>query len=123
MPKMYFAEFKRTEPFEKFEKFGHTGKNDAMIRLRRIIEEHPEFEVRVLAAVYHHSVEFCQGIEEAYKEMYPKNFWLEEKISGVTEIVKLDTATRNKIIRNLRNLNEKTKKALFPNENSARSSS
>jgi len=94
-----------------------------MIRLNRIIEEHPEFEVRVLAAVYHHSVEFCQGVEEAYKEMYPKNFWLEEKISGVTEIVKLDTATRNKIIRNLRNLNEKTKKALFPNENSARSSS
>ena len=28
MPKMYFAELKRKEPFEKFEKFGHTSKND-----------------------------------------------------------------------------------------------
>ena len=53
--------------FDEFNKFGHTGKNDAMIRLNRIIEEHPEFEVRVLAAVYHHSVEYCQGIEEAYE--------------------------------------------------------
>lgn len=114
MPKMYFAEFERTvPPYDVFDKFGHTGNNDAMVRLNRIVEEYPEFKVRVLAAVYHHEIEFCKGVEEAFKAMYPKNFWLEEKISGVTEIVKLESETRNDIITKLRALNEKTKKELF----------
>lgn len=114
MPKMYFAEFKRTvPPFDVFDKFGHTGHNDAMKRLNRIVEEFPDFEVRVLASVYHHDVEKVIEIEERYKARYPKNFWLEEKLSGITECVKLDWDTRNNIIKELRDLNEKTKKELF----------
>jgi len=113
MPKMYFAEFTRQNPPISFLKFGHTGHNDAMVRLNRIVEEYPEFEVKVLASVYHHDIEFCKGVEEAFKSLFPKNFWLEEKISGVTEIVQLDWLARNDIIQKLRNLNEKTKKELF----------
>ena len=36
-------------------------------------------------------IEEMIGIEEALKAVYPKNLWLEEKISGVTEIVKFDS--------------------------------
>ena len=113
MPKMYFAEFKNTLDGNVFDKFGHTSYNDAMKRLQRIVEEFPHFKVRVLASVYHHDVEVCQKLEEEYKAKYPKNFWLEEKLSGITECVKLEWNTRNKIIKELRALNEKTKKELF----------
>lgn len=114
MPKMYFAEFERSvPPFDKFNKFGHTGHNDAMKRLQRIVEEFPEFKVRVLASVYHSDLEKVIEIEERYKSKYPKNFYLQEKLSGITECVKLDWETRNSIIQELRDLNEKTKKELF----------
>ena len=114
MPKMYFAEFERTvPPYDKFNKFGHTGHNDAMIRLNRIVEDYPQFKVRVLAVVYHHDLEHVQEVEERYKAKYPKNFYLSEKISGVTEIVKLQYEVRNNIIQELRALNDKNKKELF----------
>lgn len=112
MPKMYFAEFTDTETGQKFQKFGHTSHNDAMVRLNRIVEEYPKFTVKVLAGVYHHNVEYCQGVEETFKLLYPKNFWLEEKISGITECVVLEYETRNDIIKKIMQLNEKTNKGL-----------
>lgn len=113
MPKMYFAEFTDTTNGKVFQKFGHTSKNDAMIRLNYIIKEYPKFTARVLAAVYHHDVTFCKGVEETFKLLYPKNFWLEEKISGITECVILDYETRNDLITKIMKLNEKTKEKLY----------
>jgi hypothetical protein len=113
MPKMYFAEFTDTETGKVFQKFGHTSKNDAMIRLNYITEEHPKFKARVLAAVYHHDINFCKGVEETFKTLYPKNFWLDEKISGITECVILDYDIRNDLIKKIMKLNEKTKKELY----------
>lgn len=114
MPKMYFAEFTNNDTGEVFQKFGHTSKNDAMIRLNNIVEEFPQYTARVLAAVYHHNVEKCQGVEEAFKVMYPKNFWVEEKLSGITECVKLESDVRYKIIEKLMKLNKTFKKECFP---------
>lgn len=120
MPKMYFAEFTDTTTGKTFQKFGHTSFNDAMKRLNYITEEHPNFKARVLAAVYHHDVNFCKGVEETFKAIYPKNFWLEEKISGITECVVLEYNVRNNIIDILRSLNDKTKKGLdFNGQSSA----
>jgi len=119
MPKMYFAEFTNNKTGQIFQKFGHTGHNDAMKRLNRIVEEFPQYSVRVLAAAYHHKIEKCQGAEEAFQVMYPKNFWLEEKLSGITECVILESIVRNEIIKKIMKLNEKFKKECF-GENSAR---
>jgi hypothetical protein len=116
MAKMYFAEFTNTETGETFQKFGHTRNNDAMVRINKIIEEYPKFTGRILAAVYHHNVEYCQGVEETFKQLYPKNFWLEEKISGITECVILEYETRNGLIKKIMKLNEITKKGLTFNE-------
>ena len=116
MPKMYFAEFTNTETGETFQKFGHTSFNDAMKRLNYITEEYPKFTARVLAAVYHHDITYCQGVEETFKTLYPKNFWLEEKISGITECVKLDYDTRKDLISKIMQLNKKTNRGLKFNE-------
>jgi hypothetical protein len=118
MPKFYFAEFTNTEDGTTFQKFGHTGHNDAQIRLDRITSDYPKFKARVLAAAFHKDISKCQGAEMAFQAMYPKNFWLEEKISGITECVILEYDTRNDIIQAVRALNSKFKKECF-DENSA----
>ena len=119
MAKFYFAEFTNTESGKVFQKFGHTGYNDGQKRLDRITEEYPKFKARVLAAAYHHDIYKCQGAEEAFQAMYPKNFWLEEKISGITECVILDPNSRKEIIDAVMRLNVKFKKECF-GENSTR---
>lgn len=113
MAKFYFAEFTNTETNQVFQKFGHTGYNDAQIRLDRITEEYPQYKARVLAAAYHNDIAKCQGAEMAFQAMYPKNFWLEEKLSGITECVILDAAVRNDVIQAVRKLNDKFKKECF----------
>jgi len=50
-------------------------------------------------------------------QKYPKNFWLKEKIRGVTEVVKLDRPTRNNAIKEVRELSEKLKSLRVQNEN------
>ena len=113
MPKMYFAEFTNTNTGQVFQKFGHTGFNDAQKRLNYITEEFPHFDARVLAVVYHHNIDICRAIEETFKINFPKNLMIEEKNSGVTEIVKLDNKTRYDVIQRVRYLNDKYKAELF----------
>ena len=110
---MYFAEFIDTQTGKAFQKFGHTGYNDAQKRLDRITEEYPNYKARVLAAAYHHDIAKCQGAEMAFQVMFPKNFWLEEKLSGITECVILEYGTRNEVIQTVRKLNDKFKKECF----------
>lgn len=110
---MYFVEFTNTETNDIFYKFGHTSKNDIMERINWITSEYPQFTARVLAHVYDHSIDNVINIEEEFKERYPKNFYLKEKISGVTEIVKMDNNTKNNIIKELRKRNEENKQLLF----------
>ena len=118
---MYFAEFADTETGKVFQKFGHTGYNDAQKRLDNITEEYPKFKARILATAYHNDITKCQGAEMAFQAMYPKNFWLEEKLSGITECVVLDYETRKHVIDAVRGLNDKFKKECF-GEDYARSS-
>lgn len=89
MARVYFAEFYNSKTNEIFYKFGHTKSWDAQKRLDKITAEYPQFKARVLASIYHSDVNVCIELEEEYKARYPKNFYLVEKISGVTEIVKL----------------------------------
>jgi hypothetical protein len=121
MPRFYFAEFVNKEERVVFQKFGHTSFSDAQDRLDRITSEYPQFEARVLASAFHKDLAKCQGAEMAFQAMYPKNFWLEEKLSGITECVMLNYDIRNEVIAAVRKLNEKFKKECFPNENSTRS--
>ena len=113
MARMYFAEFTNTENMKIFYKFGHTSFKDAQERLNRITEEFPKFKARVLASAFHLDIAKVQGAEEAFQAMYPKNFWLEEKLSGITECVELTSDEKSTIIQAVRKLNEKFKKECF----------
>lgn len=115
MPKMYFAEFTDLRTGKVFYKFGHTRNNDAMIRMNYITEEYPMFSARILASIWHPSIDYCIKLEESYKEKYPKNFWLKEKISGVTECVVLDNDTKHKIVKQLYTLKRRIKEKYYAN--------
>ena len=113
MARMYFAEFTDTSTGKIFYKFGHTSFKDAQDRLDRITEEFPKFKARVLASAFHFERVKAQGAEEAFQAMYPKNFWLDEKISGITECVELTSDEKSTIIQAVRRLNDKFKKECF----------
>lgn len=113
MPRIYFAEFTDTETGKVFQKFGHTKFSDAQKRLDRITEDFPRFKARVLASAYHTDISKCQGAEMAFQSLYPKNFWLAEKLSGITECVEVNYDTRKHIIEAVMSLNKKFKKECF----------
>jgi hypothetical protein len=95
--KMYFARFTDKKTKEVFYKFGHTGSWDALDRFKHSPEQYESWDIKIMKTIAG-PLEEMKGVEEAFKAFYPKNFWLEEKISGVTEIVKLEQPQVNEII-------------------------
>lgn len=87
--KVYFARFTDKKTKQVFYKFGHTRSYDAMDRFTYEPEQYAKWDIKIMCTVYG-PLEEMIGIEEALKAVFPKNLWLEEKISGVTEIVKFD---------------------------------
>jgi hypothetical protein len=96
--KVYFARFTNKETGEvDFYKFGHTSSYDAMDRFTYDPYQYSKWDIKIMKTVYG-PLEQMKGIEQTLRAFYPKNLWVEEKISGVTEIVKLDQTQINKII-------------------------
>lgn len=87
--KVYFARFTDKQTKQVFYKFGHTRNYDAMDRFTYEPEQYAKWDIKIMCTVYG-PLEEMKGIEEALKAVYPKNLWIEDKISGVTEIVKFD---------------------------------
>lgn len=113
--KIYLAEFTDKRDGKTFLKIGYTGYKDAADRFRYDAEQYTNWDIRILCSAYHPSKKVIEETEVMFKKKYPKNFWLQEKISGVTEIVKLDRKTRTNIINEFRTLNEEWKK-LYVNQ-------
>lgn len=95
--KMYFARFTDKKTNETFYKFGHTSSWDALERFGHEPEQYAKWDIKIMKTVAG-PLDEMKGIEETFKAFYPKNFWLEEKISGVTEIVKLSRDQVNEVI-------------------------
>lgn len=88
--KFYFVRFSRKSTPEIFYKPGYTEFYDVMDRMRYILADYPQFEVKVLCSAYHRDLEVVKAAEAEFIKRFPKNFWLPEKISGITECVKLE---------------------------------
>lgn len=96
--KMYFARFTNKESGSiDFFKFGHTSSYDAMDRFTYSPAQYSKWDIKIMKTVYG-PLEQMKGIEEAFKAFYPKNIWVEEKISGVTEVVQLTQQQVDRII-------------------------
>ena len=103
--KMYLARFTNRETREiEFYKFGHTHSYDAMDRFTYAPEQYAKWDIKIMKTVYG-PLEQMKGIEETFKALYPKNLWIDEKVSGVTEIVKLEPPAIDRIIGTMTQLN------------------
>jgi hypothetical protein len=111
MPKLYAVEFKEKKTGNSFVKIGWTKEYDVMDRFSAKTmlkyghepDHYDRYEIKVLASAYTTSYDQVKEAEEKMLKKYPKNFWLEEKISGVTEIVKLDDKKRYQLIGDILN--------------------
>lgn len=105
--KMYFARFTNIETDNvDFYKFGHTSSWDAADRFKHSPEQYSKWDIKIMKTIAG-PIDEMKGIEEAFKAFYPKNLWLEEKISGVTEIVTLTREQVNEIINKMEVLGTK----------------
>lgn len=103
--KMYFARFTNKETKKvDFYKFGHTASYDAMDRFTYDPAQYDKWDIKIMKTVYG-PLDQMKGIEETFKAFYPKNIWIEEKISGVTETVMLERAEVDRIIDRMTRLN------------------
>ena len=107
--KIYLVEFTHKQTQKKFYKFGITKYGDVMkrfsieesVRFNNHPNQYEDFNIRVLASAWNDYDEVYEQ-EKILLNMFPKNIWLEEylgtpeknyKFSGVTEIVRMDSAT------------------------------
>ena len=105
--KMYLARFTNKETKKvDFYKFGHTSSWDAADRFKHDPEQYSKWDIKIMKTVAG-PIEEMRGVEEAFKAFYPKNLWVEEKISGVTEIVTLNQTQVNEIIQKMEFLGTK----------------
>lgn len=105
--KVYLARFTNKETGEvDFYKFGHTRNYDAAERFKVEPEQYRAWDIKIMKTVYG-PIDEMKGIEEAFKALYPKNLFIEQKISGVTEIVKLTKDQVDHIIHSMEILNQK----------------
>jgi hypothetical protein len=82
--KLYFARFiPRTGGAGEFYKFGHTKHYDFMKRFQE--EKYKAWYVTPMTSAYGPEKEVLEAEQELLKK-YPKNIYIQEKISGVTEI-------------------------------------
>jgi hypothetical protein len=70
------------------------------------------WDIRILSTIYCNDVRMAKLVEYILLSTYPKNFWLEEKISGVTEVFKLERKNYLELLKNFRDYSAKSKSLL-----------
>lgn len=84
--KLYMVRFEEKNTKQVFYKFGITHHFDVLDRFKD--DEYKPWNIKAMCSAYgpRHLVEEA---ERYLLQKYPKNLWIEQKISGVTEIVAL----------------------------------
>lgn len=84
--KLYLVKFTDKSNKQYFYKFGITHNYDVLKRFED--PEYDPWDVTVMVSAYGPR-SLVETAEKNLLEKYPKNLWIEQKISGVTEIVVL----------------------------------
>ena len=105
--KLYLAVFKDGITGDYcFHKFGHTSYHDAADRFKYDPGQYSKWDITIMKTVWGPEEDILR-LEEEYQKRYPKTFWIEEKIGGVTEITKLSKDDVRKVIEEFSLLGEK----------------
>ena len=112
--KIYIVEFNSKILADSFHKIGITHHFDVLDRFKG--SQYDDWDIRVVCSAYGPRSEVEQ-LEKLLLIKYPKNIWIEKKISGVTEIVNFSSGQLDEVVGiiktfkdkwyNERNVNEK----------------
>jgi len=110
--KVYLAEFKNKSDGIIFYKIGYTSFKDALNRFRYEPEQYEAWNIRIISTIICNSIVTAKLVEKILLLYNPKNFWLNEKIKGVTEIVQLPREQYLDLLTKFRIMNEYAKETL-----------
>jgi hypothetical protein len=110
LTKVYLAEFKNKNDDQTFYKVGYTQYKDAADRFNR--EGYENWNIRILSTILVNSKFTAQMLEKLFHLTHPKNVWVDEKFSGVTEIVQLERPHYLQLLNTFRTMNAVSKKLL-----------
>lgn len=110
MPKVYLVEMTHKETGNRFQKIGWCAAYDVTSRFSaetsrkygRPEDQYGAYTIRVLASAYSPSIQEVKDAEATLKTWYPKNIFIEDTFSGITEIVSLDPDQRESLITTIR---------------------
>lgn len=95
--KIYLVQFIEKTSSQSFYKIGITQDYDVENRFKRDPGQYELYDIRVICSAYGPKTE-VEELEQSLLKKYPKNLWVENKFSGVTEIVKLSSGQLEDII-------------------------
>ncbi len=110
--KVYLAEFKNKSDGTIFYKIGYTSFKDALNRFKFDPEQYEAWNIRIISTIICNSIVTAKLVEKILLLYNPKNFWLNEKIKGVTEIVQLPREQYLDLLTKFRIMNEYAKETL-----------
>ena len=84
--KLYLVRFTDKGTSDTFYKMGITSRYDVLERFDS--DQYNNWDIKVMSSAYGPREE-VERAEKVLLELYPKNLWIEQKISGVTEIARM----------------------------------
>jgi len=93
--KLYCVEFNNKRTSDSFQKIGVTSCFDVENRFKK--DEYEGWDIHVLASAYGPSALVC-SMEKLLLKKFPKNLYIPESFSGITETVKLSTDERKYVL-------------------------
>lgn len=101
--KLYLVRFDYKDKSKpSFYKFGITSSYDVLDRFKNF-GNYDQWNIKVICTAYG-PAELVEAKEVELLSKYPKNFYLKEKIKGVTEIVKLTREQVNEAVATIKQL-------------------
>lgn len=109
MAKLYLVEMTHRGTNQRFHKVGWCKSYDVLERFSPATsvaygnppDQYADYDIRVLASAYG-SFDQVKQAEQTLKQRYPKNLWIEDSFSGITEIVWLDPDRRLDVINDIK---------------------
>jgi len=102
--KIYFARFTDKRDGEVFYKIGQCYQYDAIERFKVKPEQYENYNIKIMASAWGPADE-VDVQEQELLEVKKKDFWIEGKFSGITEVRKFNRNEIGYIIKRLQQLN------------------
>lgn len=106
MRTLYFVAFydNPDSPVPQFYKFGQCAEEDARLRFKHEPEQYKKWKIKVIACARGTQSQ-VDSAERVLMSKFPKNLFVNQKFSGITEIVKLNKTDEQRVLNAFKKIN------------------